>query len=100
MVAYQGRFWPLLHHRSKEEARRRTGEALEKLLGGADFASVAKDYSDDPSTAGKGGNLGTVPLNELPRKWSGRPSICLEPGVGDRGIPGRVPHFIALPVAA
>lgn len=67
MVAYQGALLaPFSITRSKEEARRRAGEARQKLLGGSDFTSVAKAYSDDPSTAGSGGDLGAVPLNELP----------------------------------
>lgn len=67
MVAYQGALLaPFSITRSKEEARAKAAEARRKLLEGADIASVAKALSDDPSTAGKGGDLGAVPLNELP----------------------------------
>lgn len=43
--------------RSPAEARTRAEEALAKLNGGADFAEVAKAYSDCPSKS-KGGDLG------------------------------------------
>lgn len=43
--------------RTKEEARARAQEARGKILGGADFAAVAKAYSDDASGA-RGGDLG------------------------------------------
>ena len=80
MVAYQGALLaPFSITRSKEEARERAAAAREKLLGGTDFASVAKEYSDDPSTAGKGGDLGMVPVNELPleMEWT---AFHLAPG--------------------
>ena len=32
----------------------------EQLQGGADFAALAKEYSDDPDSSAKGGSLGTV----------------------------------------
>ena len=44
--------------RSKEEALKRTEEALAKLKGGAKFEDVAKEYSDEPGVANTGGNLG------------------------------------------
>jgi hypothetical protein len=44
--------------RSKEEALKRTEEALGKLKGGAKFEDIAKEYSDEPGVANTGGNLG------------------------------------------
>lgn len=46
--------------RSLEEARGRAAEVEKKLSEGADFAELAREYSDDPITAGKGGELGMV----------------------------------------
>ncbi len=67
MVAYQGALLaPFSITRSKSEAAARAEEARGKLLAGTPFPEVAKAYSDDPSTADKGGDLGAVPLNELP----------------------------------
>lgn len=44
-------------HRTREEARTRAEEARQKVLDGADFAQVARAWSDDP-TAARGGDLG------------------------------------------
>ena len=46
--------------RSADEAQARAEEVIAKLRGGADFAELAKEYSDDPVTSGKGGDLGEV----------------------------------------
>ena len=46
--------------RSGDEAKSRAEEIIAKLKGGADFAKLAKEYSDDPVTSGKGGDLGEV----------------------------------------
>lgn len=43
------------------EAARKQAEALrERLAGGEDFATLAKQYSQDPGSAGQGGELGLV----------------------------------------
>ncbi|AKG36927.1 peptidylprolyl isomerase [Paenibacillus durus] len=41
--------------RSKEDALKRAKEVQAKLKGGADFAAVAKEYSDDPGSKDSGG---------------------------------------------
>lgn len=46
--------------RSLEEARQRADEVLAQLAQGKAFAELAKDYSDDPVTAAKGGDMGSV----------------------------------------
>lgn len=38
---------------------------MEKLQGGAPFADLARDYSEDPETAPRGGDLGFVPVSRL-----------------------------------
>jgi peptidyl-prolyl cis-trans isomerase SurA len=38
---------------------------MEKLKGGGSFADLARDYSEDPETAPRGGDLGLVPLSRI-----------------------------------
>ena len=48
--------------RSEEEAEARANEALEKLKGGADFAKMAEEYSDDPGSKNTGGTYENYPI--------------------------------------
>ncbi len=62
---------PLLRNRKNDdattepEARRKCAALLERLAGGADFATLAMDYSEDPTTATTGGDLGYIPESAL-----------------------------------
>jgi peptidyl-prolyl cis-trans isomerase SurA len=47
------------------EARRKIAALAQQLSTGADFAQVAMDYSEDPASAGSGGDLGYVPESSL-----------------------------------
>jgi len=47
------------------EARRKCAALLAKLNQGADFSQVAMDYSEDPTTATTGGDLGYIPESGL-----------------------------------
>jgi parvulin-like peptidyl-prolyl isomerase len=49
--------------RSEEEARAAAAGVAEKLKGGADFAKLVLDYSDDAGSKGKGGDFGVVDVN-------------------------------------
>ncbi|HEY7214780.1 MAG TPA: SurA N-terminal domain-containing protein [Thermoanaerobaculia bacterium] len=44
--------------RTDEQARQRSEEAKRRLAGGADFAAVAREISEDPASKDKGGDLG------------------------------------------
>ena len=44
--------------KAEEEALNKAKEVIKKLNDGADFAELAKEYSDDSSNASKGGDLG------------------------------------------
>ncbi|WP_079253643.1 SurA N-terminal domain-containing protein [Endozoicomonas arenosclerae] len=46
--------------RSIEEARKIASEVEARLKAGEDFAKLAEEYSDDPVTASKGGDMGVV----------------------------------------
>jgi peptidyl-prolyl cis-trans isomerase SurA len=49
------------------EAQRKAQMLMERLKGGADFAALAMDYSEDPQSAPQGGDLGFVPVSGLDR---------------------------------
>ena len=50
---------------AEDQARSRAASALGRIRGGADFAQVAKEMSEDPSTASRGGDLGLIGTGEL-----------------------------------
>ena len=45
--------------KTEEEAKAKIQEIYQKLKAGEEFATLASQFSDDPSSAGKGGDLGT-----------------------------------------
>jgi len=50
---------------AEDQAKTRAEAALGRLRGGADFAQVAKEMSEDPATASRGGDLGLIGAGEL-----------------------------------
>ena len=50
---------------SPQEAAFKVRMIMERLKSGASFADVAMDYSEDPETAPRGGDLGLVPVSAL-----------------------------------
>ena len=48
-----------------QEASFKVRMILERLKAGVEFAEVAADYSEDPETAARGGDLGLVPVSRL-----------------------------------
>jgi len=52
---------------NEAEARRKLAALMEKLNAGEDFANLAADYSEDPTTAATGGDNGYIPESALDR---------------------------------
>jgi len=50
---------------SEAEAKKKIQEIMNRLESGEDFATVAMNYSEDPQTAGNGGDLGFAPESSL-----------------------------------
>jgi peptidyl-prolyl cis-trans isomerase D len=55
--------------RSDEQARQRIEEAKRRLQGGADFAAVARELSEDPASKGNGGDLGYFGRNKMVKEF-------------------------------
>ncbi|HLX75259.1 MAG TPA: SurA N-terminal domain-containing protein [Terriglobales bacterium] len=51
--------------RNEAEARKKIQMLLNRLDSGEDFATLAMNYSEDPETAGNGGDLGFTPESSL-----------------------------------
>ncbi len=48
-----------------QQAASKAAMLMERLKGGASFTDLAMDYSEDPETAPRGGDLGLVPMSRL-----------------------------------
>jgi peptidyl-prolyl cis-trans isomerase D len=55
--------------RNDAQAQARALEAKKKLDGGADFAAVAKEYSDDTASKDKGGDVGYFGRNRMVKEF-------------------------------
>ena len=55
---------------AKATARKKAEEALDKLKQGADFETIAKQYSEDPGTREKGGDLGWFRSGSMVREFN------------------------------
>jgi parvulin-like peptidyl-prolyl isomerase len=65
--------------RSKDQAKKRAEDALKKAKSGKDFAALAKEYSDDPGSGPKGGDLGVFPKNMMVKPFADA-AFGLKPG--------------------
>lgn len=77
--------------RTEKQAVARAGEARKALKSGKSFATVAKQYSDDASTANNGGDLGTLGKGALPDKLEAalaklKVGEVSQPVVADSGV--------------
>ena len=62
-----------------DEVRQKASGLLEQLKGGADFATLAKENSEDQTTAPSGGDLGWVVRNQTVPEFENA-AFTLEPG--------------------
>jgi peptidyl-prolyl cis-trans isomerase D len=62
-----------------EAARKKAEEALAAIRGGADFATVARERSEDPSTKDKGGELGFFSRGQMVKPFE-EAAFALAPG--------------------
>ena len=63
----------------KEAARKQAAAILEKIRTGQDFASLAREHSQDPGNAQKGGEIGYFGRGEMVGAFE-RAAFALEPG--------------------
>jgi peptidyl-prolyl cis-trans isomerase D len=64
---------------AKTAARTKADDLLAKLKAGGDFAALAKKSSEDPTTASKGGDLGTFARGKIETPFEDA-AFALEPG--------------------
>ena len=76
--------------RNESEARETAAELVEKLRGGADFAAVAAEQSEDLGTKDEGGSLGLIAKGTLPELedtiFSLEEGAVSDPVVTDYGV--------------
>jgi len=66
--------------RDDAQALARAQEALAKAKAGADFAALAKEYSDDPSAAGNSGDLGFFQRGQMVKPFEDAAFAMQKPG--------------------
>jgi peptidyl-prolyl cis-trans isomerase SurA len=64
---------------ARASARAKAEEALAKLRAGADFETIVRQYSDDPSTKDRGGDLGWFRSGTMVREFD-MTAFALRPG--------------------
>ncbi|MEO0183730.1 MAG: peptidylprolyl isomerase [candidate division WOR-3 bacterium] len=71
----------------------RAAEIYQLLMGGADFATVAKEFSDDENSGKNGGMLGRIKKGEMIEEFE-RVIFNLKPGVISQPFPTRFGYHI------
>lgn len=68
-----------LSKQQKQETRQQLEEIRNRILAGEDFAALAKEYSQDPGSAAKGGELGFMKRKMLVPEYESA-ALRLQPG--------------------
>ncbi|WP_239022864.1 peptidylprolyl isomerase [Pontibacter mangrovi] len=68
-----------ISRQQKQEARQKLEELRKRILAGEDFATLAKEYSQDPGSAQAGGELGFFKKKELVPEYEAA-ALRLQPG--------------------
>jgi len=63
----------------RKKARERIGDILKRVRAGEDFARLASEYSDDPGSKDKGGDLGFFPKGRMVPDFE-KAAFSLKPG--------------------
>jgi len=87
------------------QAQHKAEALLREIDGGADFAQVAMDYSEDPATAPTGGDLGWLPESSLKNPKQETPELSaavlgLRPGSVSRVVRSRDGNYHILKLMA
>ena len=64
---------------SKQKARNKIAGILQRLRSGEDFAELARQYSEDPGSAAKGGELGFIQRGDFVKDFE-EVAFALQPG--------------------
>jgi len=75
----------LVHLAHIQVATKQDADRVESLVTPENFADLAKKYSIEKTTSGKGGDLGTVPVGRLPSDLASA-ALALQPGQVSRPI--------------
>ncbi len=70
---------PTISDKAKEEFKQRAENLLDSLKNGADFATLAKKYSEDPGSAKNGGDLGWASRGDFYPQFEAA-AFALNPG--------------------
>lgn len=66
-----------------ERARAKAEELRKRVMNGEDFAALAKEYSDDPGSASRGGETGFIERGDFVREYE-EVAFLLQPGETSR----------------
>lgn len=80
LIAYKGsRSAAPKIERTKDQAKKRAEAVLKKAQAGTDFQALAKQYSDDPGSGPRGGDLGSFTRAQMVKPFADA-AFSLQPG--------------------